>query len=238
MIRNTLPRRRGEGKFIGFWKTDDEPKEYIDPDWDSAERHMVIAYLLSGKVESRFRGHASCRVCGERNGSTDLTDGVWIWPEGLAHYLKEHGVRPPQEFVDHVLSKTIGKPKLTAMEMISDEKIREVMGVLGIDPESEVEAIDKLQSLRPAFERLESLFKNRDVVAAVHLREIIQHGCDLISYLGEDFDPTLLRGIFGTAQGAAAQRSDRWDRYTKDYAPIVNRRIIKENSPPGGKCDG
>ena len=36
-------------------------------------------------------------------GRGELTDGVYMWPEGLAHYLEKHNVRLPQEFVDHVL---------------------------------------------------------------------------------------------------------------------------------------
>jgi len=30
------------------------------------------------------------------------TDGVFIWRTGLAHYVKEHSVRLPQAFLDHV----------------------------------------------------------------------------------------------------------------------------------------
>jgi hypothetical protein len=29
----------------------------------------------------------------------DLTDGVWVWPKGLAHDVAEHGVRLPPEFL-------------------------------------------------------------------------------------------------------------------------------------------
>jgi hypothetical protein len=31
-----------------------------------------------------------------------MTDGVYCWPEGLAHYINEHDVRLPAEFVAHV----------------------------------------------------------------------------------------------------------------------------------------
>jgi hypothetical protein len=34
-------------------------------------------------------------------GSADLTDGLWIWPEGLCHYIDVHSVRLPDEFVQH-----------------------------------------------------------------------------------------------------------------------------------------
>jgi hypothetical protein len=33
------------------------------------------------------------------------TDGHYVWPEGLAHYLWEHQVRSPEQFVRHVVTK-------------------------------------------------------------------------------------------------------------------------------------
>jgi len=39
------------------------------------------------------------------NGSTDLCDDVWCWPEGLAHYVEVHHVRLPDEFVAHAVSR-------------------------------------------------------------------------------------------------------------------------------------
>ncbi|MFT5048691.1 MAG: hypothetical protein ACI8QZ_000078 [Chlamydiales bacterium] len=32
-------------------------------------------------------------------GSRCLTDGEWVWPEGLAHYVEAHHVRLPDEFL-------------------------------------------------------------------------------------------------------------------------------------------
>lgn len=37
-------------------------------------------------------------------GTAEQTDGVYVWPEGLAHYVAEHNVRLPKEFVNHVLA--------------------------------------------------------------------------------------------------------------------------------------
>jgi hypothetical protein len=38
-------------------------------------------------------------------GSSDLTDGTWLWPEGLAHYVRKHDVVLPEEFIAHVVSR-------------------------------------------------------------------------------------------------------------------------------------
>ncbi|WP_437782765.1 hypothetical protein [Sorangium sp. So ce1097] len=36
-------------------------------------------------------------------GTICLSDGTFVWPEGFAHYVKVHAVRPPKDFVRHVL---------------------------------------------------------------------------------------------------------------------------------------
>lgn len=43
-------------------------------------------------------------------GRSHLTDGVYVWPEGLAHYVELHNVHLPQEFVDHVLENPLPEP--------------------------------------------------------------------------------------------------------------------------------
>src|SRR5262249_50221737 len=57
-------------------------------------------------------GYSTCRFfCGKKwrsrgmslstrlLGSDELTDGEWIWPEGLPHYIEAHYVCLPEEFV-------------------------------------------------------------------------------------------------------------------------------------------
>lgn len=50
-----------------------------------------------------YLGWAECRMpgCSKHIGSKDLSDGVWVWPEGFAHYIREHRVRPDKEFIQH-----------------------------------------------------------------------------------------------------------------------------------------
>lgn len=58
-----------------------------------------------------FLGHSWCRffcdVSHQEIGSQELTDGVWVWPEGLSHYVRAHGIILPEEFVEHSLSQKI-----------------------------------------------------------------------------------------------------------------------------------
>ncbi|GAA3594607.1 hypothetical protein GCM10022235_77300 [Kribbella ginsengisoli] len=77
----------------------------MDHSWDEQEREDVADYLTQGFVFRAFGGVSMCRFCGIGNGEVELTDGSWYRPEGLAHYLTDHGVRLPQVFVGHVNSE-------------------------------------------------------------------------------------------------------------------------------------
>ena len=80
------------------------PLELISPGWFGDEKTDLISYLRSGLVLFQYFGGSTCRfLCENRQlGGNELTDGVWIWPEGLAHYVEEHDVILPEEFVNYV----------------------------------------------------------------------------------------------------------------------------------------
>ncbi|MFD5087508.1 hypothetical protein ACFWOG_33370 [Kitasatospora sp. NPDC058406] len=85
-------------KALGFWYSPESPglphpSALIDPDWSESERSMIFDCLEGGQLARRFMGVSSCRICGIPNGSAELTDGEFIWPAGLGHYMLEHSVR-------------------------------------------------------------------------------------------------------------------------------------------------
>lgn len=101
---------RIERKPIGYWFSQEEPhlpnpKDFVNPYWDITERNAVVAYLRAGNKGPAFKGSAPCRLCPERLGSCDMYDDVYMWPQKTEHYLLKHGVKPPQEFIDHALKK-------------------------------------------------------------------------------------------------------------------------------------
>jgi hypothetical protein len=96
---------------IGYWKekyideTLPDPKEYIFS-WNAEEKEKIIKYLKEfSSVSKQWRGFSTCRICNILNGTKCMTDGTFTYPEGYLHYIESHGVVPPQEFIDHVLSK-------------------------------------------------------------------------------------------------------------------------------------
>lgn len=94
---------------VGYWHSIFEPEYpdpawFIDENWHPAEKKMVIAHLLQGQILADWTGQSWCRFrCGETQmGAKDMTDGVYIYPQGLVHYLEIHQVKLPDEFIRHV----------------------------------------------------------------------------------------------------------------------------------------
>jgi hypothetical protein len=97
-------------RLIGYWAGPTapdwpDPRDFVDPSWDSHDRETVVDYLTHGFILRAFGGYSTCRFCGKENGALEVSDGTWYWPDGLAHYLTEHGVRLPREFVEHVYAE-------------------------------------------------------------------------------------------------------------------------------------
>jgi hypothetical protein len=102
-------------KAIGYWIDKDadprwiSPRILVDRDWQPSHRARLVEYLKLGAPCARYMGYSWCRFrCKTPDalmGTKDLTDGVWQWPEGLHHYVEEHGIRLPDEFVNDVVAR-------------------------------------------------------------------------------------------------------------------------------------
>ena len=122
MLVNRHPDRRGvptDKIHIGYWAQSGDPDadryeqqgfplpwpaDFVDDAWDANERARVVSFLKAAPKVEHWRGSSSCRFgCDLNNGSTDQGDNKYVWPEGFAHYVETHNVRPPAEFVEHVL---------------------------------------------------------------------------------------------------------------------------------------
>lgn len=99
---------------IGFWLNPlypdlPTPQTLVAPFESESERSRVVEYLRGGSTIEVWRGWSHCRFdCGvpdEEMGHADLSDGIWVWPEGLVHYIARHGVVLPNVFVEHARSR-------------------------------------------------------------------------------------------------------------------------------------
>jgi hypothetical protein len=92
-------------KIIGYWIRSLLDSEYPPPQelvsvYGVADKSAIAEYLDSGREFADYRGVSWCRFgCDFPMGSRELTDGQWLWPEGLSHYVRDHDVRLPDEFV-------------------------------------------------------------------------------------------------------------------------------------------
>ncbi len=108
-------------KRVGFWWSDDRPqlphpRDLVDPVWRASEGERVLGYLEEAYCLPYFYlGYSWCRLgCPTTAGlgSEDHTDGTYLFPEGLSHYVRMHAVRPPSEFLEHVRAHDYHVPKL------------------------------------------------------------------------------------------------------------------------------
>ncbi len=74
---------------------------------DPAAVATIARYLRAGTTLVTYPEPSFCRFeCGEADmGARDLTDGTFVWPDGLVHYVERHGVRLPGHFVAHVMAQ-------------------------------------------------------------------------------------------------------------------------------------
>ena len=96
-------------RLIGYWKASlrDEypfPQELL-AEYAPGLGDRIASYLEAGRDFTSYLGYSWCRFgCTDCNGTKELTDGVWVWPEGLAHYVRLHPIALPPDFVRHAIS--------------------------------------------------------------------------------------------------------------------------------------
>lgn len=93
-------RRYGNSVNIGWLEKD---KEYAKGEVDED----IVSKIKKAKVIEQYRGFHACPFCGERRGSStthiiESKDKNYIFPGLLTHYIKAHGYKPPDEFLEAV----------------------------------------------------------------------------------------------------------------------------------------
>jgi hypothetical protein len=105
---------------IGYWIESLYDDRFLAPQEVSGKLStdlvdVVSNYLKAGHALFYYGGFSFCRFfchdsqdvddwwSSNANGSRELTDGYWVWPEGLIHYVEEHKVDLPKAFLSDVL---------------------------------------------------------------------------------------------------------------------------------------
>lgn len=98
-------------KLIGYWIRSLSDPEFPPPQelvtgYDPGTRQLIADYLDSGSIFATYRGISWCRFfCDHPMGHAELTDGAWVWPQDLSHYVRDHNVRLPDSFIERIRTK-------------------------------------------------------------------------------------------------------------------------------------
>lgn len=88
-------------------------KDFQDASWSPDDKSLLVSYLEQGpNVIAASAGQMECEICGcSLPLGSYRSDGVWLWPEGLEHYVRSHSLRLPEEFANWIRSQGYAPPK-------------------------------------------------------------------------------------------------------------------------------
>jgi|DEB0MinimDraft_4_1074332.scaffolds.fasta_scaffold00010_39 hypothetical protein len=112
-------------KRVGFWNTINNTYPDLPMPISNKANYDIekmLNYLSNGVLVYSYRGVSRCRICGEINGSSEMVDGVYLWPSGLSHYVEEHQIELPSDFINHVESNQYDISK--TIDSVEDDEIR------------------------------------------------------------------------------------------------------------------
>ena len=79
--------------------------EVTDPGWTPADRAKLCDYLKRAPVTvTSFERDHKCSLCGAEigNPTAHQSDGLWLWPLCLPHFVEFHSVRLPDSLVARI----------------------------------------------------------------------------------------------------------------------------------------
>jgi hypothetical protein len=99
-------------KWFGIFSGSEESLEgipdigsFIDKTWCPKDKSLIMNYLkTSPNVVASSAMPTVCLLCGEMLGDPGsfFSDGFWLWPERLVHYIEKHDLRIPDEMVRYI----------------------------------------------------------------------------------------------------------------------------------------
>ena len=99
-------------KWFGVWRETDADDvafpvraELVDTCWKPEDIAQLLGYLNQAPVAiTSLLPHGNCTLCGDDTGDPGRwhSDGVWLWPGRLGHFVEKHSIRLPDEMVEHI----------------------------------------------------------------------------------------------------------------------------------------
>ncbi|MGW7534191.1 hypothetical protein [Amycolatopsis sp. NPDC054798] len=133
-------------------------RETLSPE----ERERVLAYLDSAPVILASRSNDIDAFDPSRTDAVPLnfrTDGSWVWPGAVGYYLREHGISPDPELVEHIRAAGYAVPEV-------DEATQQRMLAAMTSPPAEESRPSEAESASPDPDQLLSEISAALVAAA------------------------------------------------------------------------
>ena len=97
-------------------------EEIIDANWSPPDFDRIVDYLDSCPIAVQTKPvEGKCHLCAEKvsNASIQYSDGYWVWPVSLSHYVRHHHVRLPDRMVADIRNANY-TPKATTTTELHD----------------------------------------------------------------------------------------------------------------------
>lgn len=96
--------------WYGIWADSDDPtsefpslQSAIDRSWNQPDKGQLVRYLSQAPIAVAGGAIMTCRLCTSQVPMTTFqSDGIWLWPKGLVHYVVQHFVVLPDRLVEHI----------------------------------------------------------------------------------------------------------------------------------------
>ena len=106
-------------RWYGFWRSNESEtnlpdiEEVAGANWSVDDKKRVLSYLDGAPTVVAMSGpNTKCLLCEELiGGSVYRSDGVWLWPVDLSHYLNMHDVALPESFLQHIRDANYEPPQ-------------------------------------------------------------------------------------------------------------------------------
>lgn len=114
-----------EPRRFGYWRVraEDGPvvQDFIDAEWKPHDLDKIVQYLSKSPLYFAIGCPSYCTICkGVELLAGSRSDGAWLWPPSLSHYVTEHHVRLPDRMLKHIRDSEY---RIVELDEIDEDKL-------------------------------------------------------------------------------------------------------------------